>query len=134
MNRLALAIFLIVFNAAPALADAPVNPAAEERLAALKTELALSDEQFDAFAPIMRASMAERQAILAKYGIDLEDRSAPPKRPGFRKAMAMRSELDGARQDLMASLEGVLSDDQLTAFNRIQEAQRAAMRERMMGR
>jgi hypothetical protein len=43
----------------------------------------------------------------------------------------MRQELETVRADTLDELEGILNDEQLDEFKRIQEERKAEMRERM---
>lgn len=132
MKRFVISLLILMLGSVPLLAEEVGSPA-DARIDALATRLALSDAQREEFEPIMRDSMAKRGAILAKYGIDPEDRAKPVQRPNFRQARAMRSEMQGVQKDLFSSLEGVLTQAQLDQLARLQEEQRAAMRQRMLG-
>ena len=114
-------------------AETTRTPEAEQRLAQAQARLNLSEEQLDQMAPVLEESLAERRTILSSYGINLDNPGNSSQRPGFRQARAMRGELEAVRADTLARLEGILSKEQLDEFKRMQEEQRAEMRERIRG-
>jgi hypothetical protein len=135
MNRIAWLLAVALLAATAAIAEDKSMPSAEavERLAQARERLSLTDEQVEQIKPVMEESFAERNAILASYGIDL-DNPGGSGRPSFRQARAMRGEMEAVRSDTLAKLDGILSQEQLEEFKLMQEEQRAEMRERMKAR
>lgn len=125
-----LALVLLAFASQLALAESDRGAEVGERLAQARDRLDLSDEQLDQIAPVMEESLAKRNSIMSRYGVDPQNPERS-KRPNFRQARAMRSEMEAVRSDTLASLEGILSREQLDEFKSMQEEQRAEMRERM---
>ena len=95
--------------------------------------LGLTAEQIEQVEPVLKESAAARQEILSKYGMDAESRQGSAEKPGLRKMRSMRKEMESVRKSTMDELEGVLSDEQLEEFERIQEERQAEMRERLRG-
>ena len=136
MNRLLTAAFLtaLALVTTPSLAQEDRAAQVEQRIEEARTRLDLTDEQLDRMAPVLEESMEARRRILSSYGIDLEDRSGPDKRIGLRQARAMRKELDVVQADTLNALAGILNDEQMDEFKRMQEERKAEMRERIRGR
>ncbi|MFB1487057.1 MULTISPECIES: hypothetical protein [unclassified Thiocapsa] len=116
----------------------PLSTANEDRAAELKgrmqeaqARLNLSDAQIDQMAPIMERAMQAQKDILARYGMDPENRNGSGSRPGLRQMRAMKQEMAVVRSDTRAALEPILSDAQMAEFQRMQEERKAQMRERM---
>lgn len=116
----------------PSLAQTGPDP--EQRMEEVTSRLGLSDEQVEQLAPVLEKSRAAQQEILSKYGIDLESGSGPSQKLGMRNGRAMRQELDVVRSDMLAEVEGILTNEQFEAFKQIQEERRAEMRERVRSR
>ena len=135
MNRLLTAAFLtaLALVTPPSLAKEDRAAQVEQRIEEARTRLDLTDEQLDRMAPVLEESMEARRRILSSYGIDLEDRSGPDKRIGLRQARAMRKELDVVQADTLEALAGILNDEQMDEFTRMQEERKAEMRERIRG-
>jgi len=126
-------ISLIVLSAACATAADTQAIEAQQRLAAAKERLDLSDEQLDQLAPVLEKSMAAQRRVLASYGIDPENRNGRGNRPGLRQARAMRKEMNAVRSDTLAEVDKILTDAQLKEFKRMQEERQAEMRKRIRG-
>ena len=116
----------------------PLSTASEDRAAELKgrmqeaqARMNLSDAQIDQMAPIMERAMQAQKDIMARYGMDPENRNGSGRRPGLREMRAMKQELAVVRSDTNAALEPILSDAQMAEFQRMQEERKAQMRERM---
>jgi hypothetical protein len=106
---------------------------AQEQMQQTFERLELTDEQIEQVKPVLEASVASMQEILLSYGMDPESRQGSAEKPGFRKMRAMRKEMHAVRENTLAELELVLSDEQLEEFKRIQGERQAEMRERMRG-
>ena len=107
---------------------------AEQRIEEAKVRLNLSDEQLEQLAPVLEQSTNAQRTIMASYGIDLDDLNdpgAPKQRLGFRQAREMRGEMEAVRANTFGQLEGILTDEQLDEFRRMQEERRAEMRKRI---
>lgn len=116
----------------------PLSTASEDRAAELKgrmqeaqARMNLSDAQIDQMAPIMERAMQAQKDILARYGMDPENRNSSGRRPGLREMRAMKQEMAVVRSDTNTALEPILSDAQMAEFQRMQEERKAQMRERM---
>ena len=106
---------------------------AEERMEQAKARLNLTDEQADQMAPVLESSIEARREILANYGVDLESGNGSASKLGFRKARAMKKELEVVRADTLDAVDDILTDEQLDEFRRIQEERQAEVRERFRG-
>ena len=130
--NLALLVLALSNQIVVAEVDSPAG--AEERVAQLRDRLRLSDEQADLIAPVLQESLAKQKTIMARYGIDLDNPGSNTKRPGFRQLRAMRAEVEDVRTGTLASLEDILTPEQIDEFKLIQEEQRAEMRKRIRSR
>ena len=128
------ALVILAFASQQTQAEAEGHEEAAERLAQIQARLNLSDDQLDRMAPILEESQANRRVILARYGINLDNRGGSSKRPGFRQMRAMRGELEGIRAETLAELEDILTREQLAKFKLMLEEQRAEIRERLRRR
>jgi hypothetical protein len=116
----------------------PISTANEDRTAELKeriqeaqARLNLSDTQVDQMAPIVERAMQAQKAIMARYGIDPENRDGAGRQPSLREMRAMSQEMEVVRSDTRAALDPILSDAQMAEFDRMQEERKAQMRERV---
>jgi hypothetical protein len=135
MQRLITAATLIALFAIGTQAKADDDPAStiQEQMQQTFERLELTDEQIEQVKPVLEESAASRQAILLSYGMDPESRQGSAEKPGVRKMRAMRKEMHAVRDNTLAELELILSDEQLEEFKRIQGERQAEMRERMRG-
>lgn len=116
----------------------PLSTAKEDRAADLKgrmqeaqARLNLSDAQIVQMAPIMKRAMQAQKDIMARYGMNPENRNDSGSRPSLRQMRAMKQELAVVHSDTRAALEPILSDAQMAEFQRMQEERKAQMREGM---
>jgi hypothetical protein len=116
-----------------ALASSDRAAQVEQRMEEVRERLDLSDEQLQQMMPVIEESMEKRRSILTSYGIDPENRANAKDKLGLRKALAMKKELDAVRTDTLRALDGVLTNEQLQEFKRIQAERQSEMRERMRG-
>ena len=102
----------------------------QQRVEATIERLDLTDEQRPEIEAILTESTEKRLAILGSYGVQ------PGSRPDLnrRKMMTMRKEVSAVSDDTMAKLKGVLTEDQLAEYKKVQQEQRDAMRAAMQGR
>ena len=135
MNRIITTSATVLFMTFSLLAFAQDDRTAqfEQRMEEARTRLDLSDEQVEAFSPVLKDSITEQRRILSNYGVNLDDRSDTAGRLGIRQARAMRKELEEVRADTQSALKPILNDEQLDEFQRMQEERRAEMRERIRG-
>jgi len=135
MTRLLItATFITLVFASPlTLAENDRAAQFEQRMEETKARLDLSEEQVDQVAPLLEESIKAQRRILSNYGIEPERRSGPKGKLGLRQARSMRQELEAVRAGTLDELEGVLNDEQLDEFKRMQEKRKAEMRERIRG-
>lgn len=135
MQRLTAAAALIVLFAIGTQAKADDDRAAmvQKQMQQTFERLELTDEQIEQVKPVLEVSVASMQQILLSYGMDPESRQGSAEKPQFRKMRAMRKEMHAVRENTLAELELILSDEQLEEFKRIQGERQAEMRERMRG-
>ena len=130
MYCMALSMLFLALNAH---SDDDRQSTIESRLQETKVRLNLTEEQVDQVFPILENSANERQAILAKYGVDLENPELSEKL-GMRQARAMKRELDAVGAETLASIESILTEAQIEEFKQLQEERQAKMREQMRSR
>jgi hypothetical protein len=125
---------LIAMFAVGSLAIAQDDRAAQakEQIAQTIERLDLSDEQIEQAKPILEDLRESRQAIMAKYGIDPDNRGGGNK-PNPRQLRAMRTEIEGVQADANAKLRKILSAEQFKELEAIQQEGRDQMRERIRG-
>ena len=105
-----------------------------ERLAEVRERLALTDEQIEEMEPILAAGLEKRLKILEEHGIDISDRSGERERPNLRQLRRLGRALEESREETTQQLAGILSEEQLEEFKKVQEEWAAALRERVRGR
>jgi hypothetical protein len=103
----------------------------EQRLEQARAKLGLTDEQFEKMVPVLEMSGEAQRHILSNYGIDLESRSGSTQKLDASQAMAMKLELDVVREDMLAAVEDILTDEQFDEFKRFQKENQAEMRKRI---
>lgn len=123
--------------ATPPQSSAPPRQLTEEqrdqiiqRLEDTRQRLNLTEEQRVTLEPILRESFEKRAAILNKYGVSRDSGS----RQSLRQLRAMRGELDTVRNQTEKEVAKILDNRQMAEFLKIQEENRAAMRERIRDR
>ena len=102
----------------------------EERVAATRERLQLTPEQQAALEPILTASVEQRLAVLQSYGFSGEDR---PKL-SFRQKLSLRKEMQAIREKTESEVAGVLSEEQLAEYKKIQDENREQLRARLQNR
>lgn len=102
----------------------------EERVAATRERLQLTPEQQAALEPILTASVEQRLAVLQSYGFSGEDR---PKL-SFRQKLSLRNEMQAIREKTESEVAGVLSEEQLAEYKKIQDENREQLRARLQNR
>ena len=125
--------FCLVIFSPLTLAETDQAAQLEQRLEQAKARLGLTDDQLEQMAPVLQETMDAQQRILTSYGIDLEGQDDPAQTLGIRKAMAMKRELDVVRADLLAAVEGILTNEQFDEFKRLQSERQSEMRKRIRG-
>jgi hypothetical protein len=133
MRSLLATVSLIALMLASPLSTANEDRSAErkERMQEAQARLNLSDTQVDQMAPIVERAMQAQKAIMARYGIDPENRDGAGRQPSLREMRAMSQEMEVVRSDTRAALDPILSDAQMAEFDRMQEERKAQMRERV---
>jgi hypothetical protein len=133
MRSLLATVSLIALMLASPLSTANEDRSAElkERMQEAQARLNLSDTQVDQMAPIVERAMQAQKAIMARYGVDPEDRDGAGRQPSLREMRAMSQEMEVVRSDTRAALDPILSDAQMAEFDRMQEERKAQMRERV---
>jgi Spy/CpxP family protein refolding chaperone len=122
---------MIVLAIQPVLAESDREVRFEERLAEAKERLDLSDEQLEQVKPVMQEATEAQRSILARYGIDLEAEGGSGNALGMREARKLRQDLSKVRADTLKKLDGILTDEQLEEFKKLQEERRQEMKERI---
>ena len=137
MKHLASVLFAVVFAAvSPAAAQSDdvdrekLAKEIEARVQTVSERLDLTEAQKPEIEGILRDSIEQRMAILKSFGI--EEGSQPKLR--MRQARDLRSQLQALSEKTTAKLAGVLTDKQMSEYAKIQEEQRAAMREKIQNR
>jgi hypothetical protein len=125
--------FCLVIFSPLTLAETDQAAQLEQRLEQAKARLGLTDDQLEQMAPVLQETMDAQQRILTSYGIDLEGQDDPAQTLGIRKAMAMKRELDVVRADMLAAVEGILTNEQFDEFKRLQSERQSEMRTRIRG-
>ena len=126
-------IVALAFVSPFALASPDRMAQVEQRMQEARERLNLSQEQLDQMTPVIENSISKRRGILSSYGIDPEKRTDIKGQLGLRKALAMKKELDAVRADTLQGLNGILTEEQLEEFKRMQAERQAEMRERIRG-
>ena len=140
----------LLFSAAAAPASAQEEQEREEteagealdevrqRMEEARERLQLSDEQVEQLLPILMESFEGTMAVLSKHGIDPRNRTeeGANSRLNLRRLRALGRDLDEVREAMFDTIEekGFLDDEQFAEFRKIQEEQRAALRERLRAR
>ena len=104
---------------------------AAQRMEETKQRLALTDEQVEQVKPVMESAAQQQKEILAKYGVNLDDPNGQRPRLGMMQARQMRSEIQKVNKDMLAQLDGVLTEEQLKELKKIQDERRAEMKQRI---
>ncbi len=101
-----------------------------ERFEEIQKRLDLSEAQRAELEPILRRNFEKRAEILKRYGVSKDNTG----RLGFRKARALKSDLDEARAANDAEVARILDERQMAEYRKIQEEAREAFRKRMRER
>lgn len=133
MRRSSLAALgtMIVLAIQPVFADTDREVRFEERLAEAKERLNLSDEQLEQVKPVMQAAAEAQRSILARYGMDLEAEGGPGNTLGMREARNLQKDLSKVRAESLQKLDGILTDEQLDEFEKLQEERRHEIQKRI---
>ena len=105
----------------------------EERIEETKQRLNLTPEQEELLTPIIEQSMEDRLALFDKHGIERQ-KEGEKKRPSFKKLRALRKDMKALNKETREQVSGVLNDTQLKEWDKIQEENREALRERARSR
>lgn len=102
----------------------------ERHVEEIRARLNLSEEQRVRLEPVLRRSFEQRAEVLQRYGVS-RDRT---ERLGFRKARALKSDLDAVRQSSEAEIAAILDERQMIEYRKIQEEMREELRARVRER
>lgn len=102
----------------------------EARLAEVRKRLDLSAEQEAKLEPILRASFAERLALLDSYGLSRDG----AERPSLRQMQALGGEMADIRKATEKQVAAVLDPRQMAEFRKIQDEMREQIRARIRER
>ena len=109
----------------------------EQRLEEARERLKLSDDTIEQLFPVLRENFDSTRAVLEEHGINVRSRAEEDsnRRLNLRQLRALRRDLDEVREAMFKKIEelGFLSDEQFAEFKKIQEEQRAALRDRLRG-
>lgn len=103
-----------------------------EKFKAIEERLELSDEQREAFRPVIKASSEQKLAVMKRYGIEPGDPSAI-KDLGFRKKLKLRGDMQAIDKSTEKQLKEILSEDQLKVWKEIAKERREEMQKRIKG-
>ena len=106
----------------------------EERTAEIRERMKLSDAQKTQIAPIMEAHIEAIAAVLDDHGIDFQERSGERKRLKFREMRALRKDLDAVRANTAEKMSGILTEEQMEEYRKIQAEWKAELRKRIRDR
>ena len=110
----------------------------QQRLDDARERLQLSDEQIEQLLPVLGENFDSTRVVLEKHGINLLSRAEGDsnRRLNLRQLRSLSRDLDEVREAMFKKIEelGFLSDEQFAEFKKIQEEQRAALRERLRAR
>ena len=128
-----LLISLVSFCLGPAsaVAEQAGLPDIQAQLEQAKQRLDLTDEQLEQLRPILKASIEESIAVLQKHDIDLSVPKEQRERPSFREMRALGKDMKQVRESTTDKLAGVLSEEQLETYIKIQEERRKQMRDQI---
>ncbi|WP_428409795.1 hypothetical protein [Hyphococcus sp.] len=101
-----------------------------ERLEEIQTRLNLSEAQRTELEPVLRRNFEKRAEILKRYGVSKDGNS----RLGFKKARALKNDLEKARKTNEAEVARILDERQMAEYRKIQEETREEFRQRMRER
>ena len=117
--------------AQPQLTDAQF----EQRVADTQARLHLTEEQQAKIRPILQERDEARRSVLEKFGVDITAAlSGKGERIGFSKMRSLRQYMQVIQKDTSRKLATILSEEQLTVWQVIEEEQRAEFRKRLQAR
>lgn len=115
----------------PAWASPDENTTREQRIAEVQKRLNLTDEQLTQVRPVLQDAADAQRSVLLKYGIDLEAEGAAKPRLGMREGRKLRSDLQKVQADTQKLLAGILTQQQLKEFEKLQQERREEMQKRI---
>jgi hypothetical protein len=128
---LLLLVSLIVMPTAALCRENPANAVDfQAQLQQTAERLELSDTQLAELTPILRTQFDETRALLERYGLDRYSAA----RLDRRKLLAFSSELNALREATEPQIAAILSKEQMAAYRKIQDEQRARMRAQFRAR
>lgn len=106
----------------------------QARVTEARDRLQLSDEQIEKLKPILRQQSQAMRKVLAKHGINLEDRSERSKRLGLRAARKLSRDLDEIRARTLAQIQEFLRPEQVAEYKKLQAERKKVLRQRIRER
>ena len=122
-----------LFFAFPAWADEPDLSQIEARMQETKERLGFTEEQQAQLQPVLDDHFNAQMAILDKYGLDAGNRESG-KQPDFKKIRELRKELDANTAKTTERLSGLLSEEQLAEFEKIQDERKKQIQEKFLSK
>ncbi|MCG8672825.1 MAG: hypothetical protein MI867_25735 [Pseudomonadales bacterium] len=102
----------------------------EARLEETRTRLNLTPEQQEALEPILRESLEKRLTVLQSHGFSQGNRPSL----NFREKIALGKEMKAIRDETATKVSGILNEEQMAEFEKIQEERREQFRERLQAK
>ena len=113
--------------------NSPSTNKANYLLSKIKVRLNLTDVQIEQFEPIFHDHIEKRLGIMKKHGINQDFRSSE-KKISLRQLRAIKKDMNKINKQVENQLAGLLSEEQIEEFIKIQEEQRFEMRGRLKNR
>ena len=122
-------IYLSAHSMSCQASTAPELSALEAQMSVFKEELGLSAEQEAELRDIMSSGAEQREQVLKKYGISMDDDKKA--QLNFREKRALMGEMKKTKNQLDERLRALLSDEQMVALKALQEESQQAFRDKM---
>ncbi len=133
MKLCLISIFLIIFSLSSKVIAEDDVITMDDVYSKLEANLDLTLEQSEKFKPIYFDHREKVQNLLKKNGIDLYTGSFE-KRIGILQLRSMKRGMDKLYRANNAQLVGILDKEQIKEYKKIQEKQRADLRDRLMNK
>ena len=102
----------------------------EQRAEEVRERLALTDEQREQVAPVLRESFRKQLSIYREYGLPREKDN----RLSLREARKLGKDMDRLRRETLDELSAFLTPEQLKEYRKIQQENKRATRQRLRSR
>ena len=113
--------------------NSPSTNKANYLLSKIKVRLNLTDVQIEQFEPIFHDHIEKHLGIMKKHGINQDFRSSE-KKISLRQLRANKRDMNKINKQVENQLAGLLSEEQIEEYIKIQEEQRFEMRGRLKNR